>query len=104
VWHAANNDWFEYPGGSCLHYFRFPSHYHLQARDGVNVFFVNQGPSTKGWQPRLSGPDEQDVIRSKARKFIKKGYIAPPGPEEVKSLINILQFPRVCWMALSKIG
>jgi hypothetical protein len=23
IWRAANNDWFEYPSGSCLHYFRF---------------------------------------------------------------------------------
>jgi hypothetical protein len=28
------------------------------------------------------------MIRSKVRKFNKKGYIVPPGPGEVKSLIK----------------
>jgi hypothetical protein len=43
----------------------------------------------------LSGPDEQDVIRSKIQKFIKKGYIVPPpGPGEVKSLIKYFAVPK----------
>ncbi len=31
IWRATQNDWFEYPGGSWLHYFRFPSRYQSQA-------------------------------------------------------------------------
>jgi hypothetical protein len=27
IWRAANNDWFDYPSGSCLHYFHFPARY-----------------------------------------------------------------------------
>jgi hypothetical protein len=42
----------------------------------------------------LSGPDERDVIRSKVWKFIKKRYIVPPGPGEVKSLINYFAIPK----------
>ncbi len=76
---AADNDWFEYLAGLQLHYFRFPECYCLQARNGVIVFFKDEGPTQIRQQPRLSGPDKQDVLNLKISKFIKKGYIAPPG-------------------------
>ncbi len=91
---AANNDWLEYPEGFRLHYFRFPAQYRLQARDGINVFFLDKGPSSMWRQPRLSGPDERDVIRSKVRKFIKKGYIVSPPRGGVKSLIMYFAVPK----------
>ncbi len=34
VWRASNNNWFEYPSGSRLHFFRFPTKYRTLARRG----------------------------------------------------------------------
>ncbi len=91
---AADNDWFEYPAGSQLHYFCFPERYRLQARDGVTVFFKDKGPTQMRQQPRQSGPEERDVLKSKISKFIKKGYIVPLEPGQIKSLIKYFAVPK----------
>jgi len=90
---AANNDWFEYPAGSRLHYFRFPSRYQRAARDGVRVFFQDEGPSSMRRQPDL-GPEEREVLHKKILKFIKKGYIVPPRSGQVKSLMKYFAVPK----------
>lgn len=90
---AANNDWFEYPAGSRLHYFRFPSRYQRAARDGVRVFFQDEGPSLMRRQPDL-GPEEREVLHKKILKFIKKGYIVPPRAGQVKSLMKYFAVPK----------
>jgi hypothetical protein len=71
-----------------LHYFRFLERYCLQAHKGVALFFKDDGPTLMRQQPRLSGPDKQDILKSKISKFIKKGYIVPPEPGQVESLIK----------------
>ncbi len=91
---AADNNWFEYPAGLRLHYFRFPECYCLQARNGVTVFFKDKGPTQMRQQPRLSGPDERDVFKLKISKFIKKGYIIPLEPGQIKSLIKYFVVPK----------
>ena len=90
---STSNDWFEYPAGSRLHYFRFPTRYRLQARDGTSVFFKDRGPTLMHRQPDL-GPEEQEVLRTKILKFIKKGYIIPPRAGQVKSLIKYFAVPK----------
>ncbi len=37
LWRAAGNDWFEYPAGSRIHFWRFPKCYKMEARDGVRL-------------------------------------------------------------------
>jgi hypothetical protein len=91
---AADNDWFEYPPGSRLHYFRFLDCYCFQACNRVTVFFKDEGPMQMRQQPRLSGPDERDMLKSKISKFIKKGYIVPPEPSQIKSLIKYFAVPK----------
>ncbi len=92
MWRAANNDWFEYPSGSCLHYFRFPTRYQQQARDGVGIFFKDAGPASMKAQPPLK-TDEKEVLSKKILKFIKKGYIAPP-ENKIRSLIKYFAVPK----------
>jgi hypothetical protein len=91
---AADNDWFEYPNGLRMHYFFFPERYRLQARNGVTIFFKDKGPTQMRQQSCLSGPDERDVLKSKISKFIKKGYIVPPEPGQIKSLIKYFVVPK----------
>jgi hypothetical protein len=91
---AADNDWFEYPVGSQLHYFRFPECYCLQAQYGVSVFFKDSGPTLMRQQPPLLGPSKRNVLKSKILKFIMKGYIVPPEPGQVKSLIKYFAVPK----------
>jgi hypothetical protein len=47
LWRAASNNWFEYPLGSRLIFFRFPARYRSEAKRGVNVFFTSKGPSSR---------------------------------------------------------
>jgi hypothetical protein len=90
---STGNDWFEYPAGSRLHYFRFPIRYQFQARDGTSIFFKDRGPTLMRCQPNL-GPEEWEVLRTKILKFIKKGYIVPPRAGQVKSLIKYFSVPK----------
>jgi len=46
LWRAAQNTWFDYPSGSRLLYWRFPIKYQRQARDGVPVYFIEEGPTS----------------------------------------------------------
>ena len=92
IWRAANNNWFEYPSGSRVHYFCFPARYQQQACNGVGVFFKDAGPSLMRAQPPL-GIKEREVLSKKIMKFIKKGYIAPP-TSKIKSLIKYFAVPK----------
>jgi hypothetical protein len=47
LWRTTENDWFEYPLGSSLIFFRFPARYRTQAKQGVKVMFTCKGPSSK---------------------------------------------------------
>jgi hypothetical protein len=76
VWRAAWNEWFEYPAGSRLLYFRFPKRYRMQALEGVRVWYNGPGPSGKQPQPFM-GPEEQAVLQRKITKLIDKGYLGP---------------------------
>ena len=76
VWRAAWNEWFEYPTGSRLLYFRFPKRYRRQALEGVLVWYNEPGPSGRQPQP-LMGPEEQAVLQWKITKLIDKGYLGP---------------------------
>jgi hypothetical protein len=91
---AADNDWFEYPAGLRLHYFCFLERYCLQACNEVTIFFKDEGSTQMRQQPHLSGPDKQDVLKSKISKFIKKGYIIPLEPGQIKSLIKYFAVPK----------
>jgi hypothetical protein len=47
LWQASENDWFEYPAGLRLIFFRFPARHRTQAKRGVKVMFTCKGPSAK---------------------------------------------------------
>ena len=76
LWQAASNNWFEYPLGSSLIFFRFPVRYRTEAKWGIQVFFTSKGPSSRCRQPHLK-PDEKTILRKKLLKFVNKGYLAP---------------------------
>ncbi len=76
LWKAAENKWFQCPVGSRLLFFCFPERYHTQALRGVRIMFTDMGPSSRRQQPPLK-PDEQQVLRKKVKKFLKKKYVAP---------------------------
>ncbi len=47
LWWAAENKWFEYPLGSTLLYFHFPTRFRTQALEGVRVYYTDEGPTSK---------------------------------------------------------
>jgi hypothetical protein len=76
LWRAAENEWFEYPLGSTLLYFRFPSRFRMQALEGVRVYCTDEGPRSKQRQP-LVGKEEKQVLHKKISQFINRRYIPP---------------------------
>ena len=93
LWRAGSNDWFEYPYGSSLLFFRFPARYRTQAKRGVRVMFTCKGPTTRYPQPRLK-PDKKEVMKKKIKKFIDRKYITPPSGRQLKSLIKYFAVPK----------
>jgi hypothetical protein len=92
VWRAANNDWFEYPSGSRLHYFRFPTKYRSLARDGVPNFFMSPGPRSRCPQPQPT-PEATEVLKGKITKMIQRCYLVPPD-KDLLSLIKYFAVPK----------
>lgn len=92
VWRAANNEWFEYPFGSRLHFFRFPKKYVSLARDGVPNFFIAPGPRCIRPQPTPT-PEAALVLKEKIGKMIKRRYLVPPDTK-LLSLIKYFAVPK----------
>ena len=92
LWRACENDWFEYPAGSRLLYWRWPKKYQKQARDGVPVYFLEEGPTDMKAQ-RIGSPEETAVLRKKLLKVIRKRYITVP-EERLRSLISYFGVPK----------
>ena len=92
LWQAARNDWFEYPLGSRLIFFRFPTRYCTQAKRGVRVFYRCKGPSSWRRQPPLK-PDKKAILKKKILKFVGKSYLAPP-VGRFGSLIKYFAIPK----------
>ncbi len=64
LWRAAEDKWFEYPLGSTLLYFRFPSKFRTQTPEGVRVYYTDEEPTSKWRQPPM-GEEEKQVLRKK---------------------------------------
>ena len=80
VGRATFNEWFEYPNGSRLIYFRFPSRYQVLARDGVAPFFLKDqtpAPFSSRMKP-TPAEDERAILSKKITTIIHKRYIVPP--------------------------
>ncbi len=92
LWHSAGNNWFKYPTGLHLIFFRFPARYCLQAKRGVRVMFSSKGPTSKRRQPPLK-PEEKEVLRKKIIKFVERNYIAPLSGK-IMSLIKCFAVPK----------
>jgi hypothetical protein len=86
LWRAAENEWFEYPHGSTLLYFHFPSRFRMQALEGVRVYYTDEGPTSKWRQPPV-GEEEKQVLHKKISRIIDRRYIAPI-PGKFESTIN----------------
>jgi hypothetical protein len=83
LWRAAEKKWFEYPLGSTLLYFRFPSRFRTQALEGVRIYYMDEGLTAKRRQPPV-GEEEKQVLHKKISRFINRRYIAPiPGKFEL---------------------
>ena len=92
LWRANHNDWFEYPAGSRLKFFRFAKKYRKLARDGVPVFFAEPGPQLL--TPQRDMPDEQKaVLREKLQKVIKKRYMRP-SKQKIASSMQYFAVPK----------
>ena len=92
LWRACENDWFEYPAGSRLLYWRWPKKYQKQARDGVPVYFLEEGPTEMKAQRAVS-PEETAVLKRKLLKVIQKRYLIVP-EERLRSLISYFGVPK----------
>jgi hypothetical protein len=92
LWQAARNDWFKYPLGLRLIFFRFPTRYCAQAKRGVGVLYTCKGPSSRRRQPPLK-PDEKAILKKKILKFVGNSYLALPFGR-IGSLIKYFTVPK----------
>ncbi len=92
LWRAAENEWFEYPFGSTLLYFQFLSCYKSQTLEGVRVYYMDEGPTSKRRQPLL-GEEKKQVLHKKIRGFIDRRYI-PPIPAKFELSIKYFAVPK----------
>jgi hypothetical protein len=92
LWRTAGNDWFEYPLGSRLLFFRFPKRYRSQALHGVRVMYTGEKPSSWQSQPPFTA-EAKLVLQKKIGKFVAKGYIAPTS-KRIRSLIKYFAVPK----------
>ena len=92
LWRAANNEWFEFPFGSRLHFFRFPVRYQTLARDGVPNFFITPGPTQRRPQPPPT-PEAATMLREKLTKVIQRRYLVPSA-SKIASLIKFFAVPK----------
>ena len=92
MWRAAHNEWFDYPVGSRLHFFRFPTKYRALARDGVPNFFITPGPTQRRPQPTPT-PEASEILRDKILKMIQRRYLVTPS-SKVASLIQFFAVPK----------
>ena len=92
VGRAAINGWFDYPAGSRLHFFRFPTKYRMLARDGVPIFYQTKGPQSLKAQPPIK-PAEKRVLRDKILKMWRKRYVDVP-PCKLSSAIMYFAVPK----------
>jgi hypothetical protein len=92
IWRASYNEWFEYPYGSRLHYFRFPRKYRSLARDGVLNYFIQPGPTQRLPQPPPL-VEAAGVLIKKLSKMIQRQYLAQP-EMKLQSLIKFFAVPK----------
>lgn len=92
LWRAANNEWFEFPFGSRLHFFRFPDRYQALARDGVPNFFITPGPTQRQAQPPPTS-EAAPMLRDKIAKVIQRRYLVTSS-SKIASLIKFFAVPK----------
>ena len=93
LWHSFHTNWFEYNAGSRLIHFRFPERYRAMARDGVEVYFEQPGPTTREAQPVVSDPKLREMAKAKILKVVKRRYLKTDGIK-IKSLIKYFAVPK----------
>ena len=93
MWRSTENNWFEYPMGSRLKFFRYPSRYRKMARDGVPIFFTGARPTSKQAQSSKTKPEEKAILKEKLLKIIEKRYLIIPD-SVVESWIKYFGVPK----------
>ena len=93
LWHSVNTSWFDYHAGSTLVHFRFPPQYREMARDGVEVFFEQPGPTTHDAQPSINDPRMREMAKEKIFKVVKRRYLLTLGIK-AKSMIRYFAVPK----------
>ena len=93
LWRSTQNDWFEYPMGSRLKFFRYPLRYRNMARDGVPILFNGPRPTSKHSQSTKMKPEEKAILRKKLLKNIEKRYLSVPD-DKLESWIKYFGVPK----------
>ena len=93
IWHATHTNWFEYKAGSRVIHCRFPLRYRKIARDGVPVFFEEEGPTSMEPQPPIYDKEKRRKIREKIDKVLHRRYMLCTGVD-IKSLIRYFGVPK----------
>ena len=88
---ACESSWWEWSAGSRLFFWRWPTHFRSQARDGVPIRHLSAGPTYRVPQRVERDKDMAAAIKVKLQAVRDRGYI---GPGPVRSLTSYFAVPK----------
>ena len=89
LWRVSYCDWWEWPRGSTLFFWRWPTSIRGLARDGHPVWWLSEPPRCMRLQPRESDPVIRDKVRHKIQNIRDKRYILPGSVSNVTSYFAV---------------
>jgi hypothetical protein len=92
--YAVGAMWWEWDHGSFPFFWRWPSEFVREIRDGMPPRFLHDTPACMERQRPNANPLFAEKERSKVFKVIKKGYLRPVHRSELKSLMHYFSVPK----------
>lgn len=89
---ASYSTWWDWSRGSRPFFWRWPSEAFLLARDGMEVYFINDPPSYTHPQPKNRDPVSKKLTETKLQKVIDQGYMGNDTP--ISSLTSYFHVPK----------
>ena len=92
IYYATKCNWWEWPGGSRLFFWRWPLEFRIHARDRIPICWLpNKQPNSKKPQPLIHDKIVKEQMSSKINKVRKRGYVTVG---RVRSLIHYFAVPK----------
>jgi hypothetical protein len=89
LWRVISCDWWEWPRGSTLFFWRWPRSVRMLARDGHPVWWIATPPASMKLQPPERDPVIREKVKIKLQNVRDKRYICPGPVQNVTSYFAV---------------